>query len=285
MPGQVVILGPGLLGGSLALALAKRGQRPLVWGRRQAPLDILARRSDHIQLEPGLENALGMGDFIVLATPIGVMPDLLQRIAEITRASGAQPLITDVGSVKAPIVAQADTLLGEAPARFIGSHPMAGSEASGVEAAHAELFDQARCILTPTSETRATDLDCARQFWAALNCEVHELDPHVHDRVVAHISHMPHALASVIVRAALGKHPDWATHSGAGLLDSTRIASGDPAMWAEILLENRSAVVEALRGAEAGLRELIALVETGENTPIRRFLLEAKELRDTHIVP
>lgn len=281
---QVVILGPGLLGGSLALTLDQLGHTPTVWGRRQAPLDYLAKASPGIRVDTRLESALDGADFLVLATPIGVMPELLEKVADLGSLSPGAT-ITDVGSVKAPIVRTATRLLRETPYHFVGSHPMAGSEASGVEAARASLFENAVCLLTPTAETDPGALKRTSHFWRALKARVHEMDPVEHDRIVAHVSHMPHALASIIVATALETEPDWAQFAGGGLQDTTRIASGEPAMWAEILLENREAVLEALGDAQTQLQTLIQIIAGGEITALQRFLLEAKELRDTHIVP
>lgn len=280
---QVVILGPGLLGGSLALALARSGQSPLIWGRRQAPLDHLrALEPERLRVTPILEEALDGASFVVLATPIGVMPDLLRTMAT-EKNLAPKAIVTDVGSVKGPIVDEAHAILAQTSYRFVGSHPMAGSEASGVEAARDDLFRGAMCLLTPLEETDREAVDLTRQFWTNLECRVHELDPRGHDRVVAHVSHMPHAVASLVVHAALGQDTEWAQFSGGGLHDTTRIASGEPGMWTEILEENREAVLEALRGAEKRLQELIESMESRENRAVHRFLLEAKELRDTHI--
>jgi prephenate dehydrogenase len=280
MGGRVVILGPGLLGGSLALALAQ--QRPVVWGRRRAPLDFLAQASSQISVEPEMATAVKDAELVILATPIGVMPQLLDELVRLqTLAPGA--IITDVGSVKRPIVQQATEILKGTGYRFVGSHPMAGSEAAGVEAARADLFENAMCLLTPNSDTSSDALSQTEAFWKALGCRIHIVCPTEHDQIVAHISHMPHALASIIVDTALGKKPAWAEFAGGGLRDTTRVASGDPGMWAEILLENRDSVVDALRQAETRLQDLLKFLDSREIEPIRRFLLEAKELRDTHI--
>ena len=284
MGGRVVILGPGLLGGSLALALARRGQTPVVWGRRREPLAFLVGESSRIRAEPDFKAAIDGAHFLVLATPLGVMPALLDRIA--TLASLApHATITDVGSVKVSIVQGAERRLEGTGYSFVGSHPMAGSEASGVEAARADLFQDAKCILTPTPGTPEEALEYTREFWIGLGARIHVLGPEEHDRVVAHISHLPHALASLIVHTALAENPSWASFSGGGLRDTTRVASGEPAMWAEILLDNRSAVLEALGQAEGQFQNLRHLLEEGGIEPLQRFLLEAKRIRDTHIVP
>ena len=285
MLGRTVVLGPGLLGGSLGLALADQEHEVVVWGRRRAPLDFLSNTApSSVEVENDLVKAVRGANLIVLATPIGVMPDLLERlVAADALATGV--VITDVGSVKGPIVEHAMGMLKGTGAHFVGSHPMAGSEASGIEAARKDLYKEALCLITPVSETEPAALAKVRDFWVTLGMRVHETPPAEHDEIVARISHLPHALASLVVGAALEKEPSWAAFAAGGLRDTTRVASGDPAMWAEILLENRQAVLAALRDSQERLEDLIGRMESGQIEPLQRFLLEAKALRDTHIVP
>ena len=285
MLGRTVVLGPGLLGGSLGLAVADQGHPVVVWGRRHEPLEFLSKiESSELETESDLAKAARGAGLIVLATPIGVMPDLLERlVAANVLAPGV--VITDVGSVKRPIVEHAMGILKGTGAHFVGSHPMAGSEASGIEAARKELYKGALCLITPIPETDEDALANVRDFWVTLGMRVHEAPPAKHDEIVARISHLPHALASLVVGAALEKEPSWAEFSAGGLRDTTRVASGDPAMWAEILLENRQAVLAALRDSQERLEDLIQCMESGQIEPLQRFLLEAKALRDTHIVP
>lgn len=285
MLGRTAVLGPGLLGGSLGLALAAAGHETVVWGRRQAPLDYLkANAAKGLETQSNLAAAARDADLLVLATPIGIMPDLLERLIA-TKALKPGVVITDVGSVKGPLVDHAMKLLQGVDAHFVGSHPMAGSESSGIEAARPDLYEGAMCLLTPVEETAPQALASVRNFWVTVGMRVHELPPSDHDEMVARISHMPHALASLVVGAALDGDPSRAAFAAGGLRDTTRVASGDPAMWAEILLENRQAVLQALRESQSRLEDLIGRVEVGEIEPLQRFLLEAKTLRDTHIVP
>lgn len=285
MLGRTAVLGPGLLGGSLGLALAKAGHETVVWGRRQAPLDYLkAHAAQGLETQFDLAAAAQNADLLVLATPIGIMPELLERLIA-ARALKPGVVITDVGSVKGPLVEHANLLLQGTDAHFVGSHPMAGSESSGIEAAQADLYEDAMCLLTPVEETNPQALSAVRSFWVTLGMRVHELPPKDHDEMVARISHMPHALASLVVGAALEDDPSRAAFAAGGLRDTTRVASGDPSMWAEILLENRQAVLQALRESQTRLEDLIHRVDVGEIEALERFLLEAKTLRDTHIVP
>lgn len=279
---RVAILGPGLLGGSLAMALVAQQRDVVVWGRRQQPLDHLKSVCHGVTVESDLDHAVADASLVVLATPIGVMPGLLRSIRQ---SASSGKLITDVGSVKAPIVAHAETILEGSSHLFVGSHPMAGSEASGIEAATAGLFDGARCLVTPHERSPADAIEKIAAFWKSVAMRVHQLSAEEHDRIVAHISHLPHALASLLVTTAIGDHPEWAAFCGGGLQDTTRVASGEPHMWTEIFLENRKAVLESLNAAESELRRLASIIESEEIEALNRFLLEAKELRDSHIVP
>ena len=232
MRGRTVVLGPGLLGGSLGLALAEQGHQTVVWGRRPEPLEYLSSIAPSVlETEVDLPKAVDGADLIVLATPIGIMPELLERL-RVADALAPGVVITDVGSVKGPIVAHATGLLAGTGVHFVGSHPMAGSEACGIEAARKDLFAGALCLITPVSGTEPDALTKVRDFWGALDMRVHEAPPEEHDAIVARISHMPHALASVVVGAALEQEPSWAAFSAGGLRDTTRVASGDPVMWA-----------------------------------------------------
>ena len=284
MQEKTAILGPGLLGGSLALALYAKQKTVSVWGRRQAPLDVLSRGCPDLQLDTSLKAVVADATLIVLATPIGVMPEMIRQILAANNTA-ERAIITDVGSVKGPLVRVADDILASSQLQFVGSHPMAGSEASGVEAARADLFEGAMCILTPTSQTKSMALKHVHSFWQALGCRLQQLDLDLHDQVVAHVSHVPHLLASLVVDCALTTDPSWADFGGGGLRDTTRIASGEPGMWAEILMENRTAVLDVLQHGRDRLSTLMDLLKTQEKADLYRFLLETKELRDTRIVP
>lgn len=282
-PQRIAVLGPGLLGGSLVRALAPRPDvRLSVWARRREPLDELRAEFPGIGTGLRLEEVVGDADVIVLATPIGVMPALG---AELARLQGfcTQAVVTDVGSVKGPVVRRFASLFSGTPLRFVGSHPMAGSEEAGLDAATSDLFDRAVCILTPDTETDADALKRIHTFWETLGCRVRHLDPQEHDRVVARISHLPHAVASILVQAVLDDSPEIAELSGNGLADTTRVASGEVGMWTEILLENREEVLAAFKVASEKLAELVAYLENMDEDMIHAFLEKAKILRDTRI--
>lgn len=276
----VAVFGPGLLGGSLAMAIRGRlpGAEVRIWARRpQAVLDIRERKLAALATDSICEAATGAG-LIVLATPIGVMPELGRQIAGCDLAAGC--VVTDVGSVKAPVVARLEPAFANSAASFVGSHPMAGSDKAGIDAAREDLFAGAVCLVTPTETTKPEALERTEAFWQALGCRVRRMSPAEHDRTVARISHLPHLMAAITAITALRKDPEAGQCSGNGLRDTTRVAGGDPALWAGILFENRTEMLTSLRDAAGTMREVLEMLEGMDEMKLRRFLDEAKALRD-----
>jgi prephenate dehydrogenase len=189
-------------------------------------------------------------------------------------------VLTDVGSVKRSVVEAGERTVKGSGMDFVGSHPMAGSEMSGFEAARADLFDKAVCVVTPSESTPQEALARVCEFWRLAGCRVRTLDPAEHDRIVARVSHLPHLAAAALVCGALEGAGDNARFAGRGWVDSTRVASGDPGLWTEILLENRDAVLESARSAARSLAAAIALLESGDRAALLAFLERAKRLRD-----
>jgi prephenate dehydrogenase len=186
-------------------------------------------------------------------------------------------LITDVGSVKGSVVSAVEPILG---AKFIGSHPMAGSEKAGIETARADLFEGAACLLTSTAKTWPDHLARLSRFWELLGSRVLLFSPEEHDRKVARISHLPHLMASVTTLAALRSDPEAIRCVANGFRDTTRVAAGDPDLWTGIIMENRTALLSSVREAAATLRELLEILENPDEEALRQFLAEAKALRD-----
>jgi prephenate dehydrogenase len=204
------------------------------------------------------------------------MADLAKTLAPLL-APGA--VVTDAGSVKGPVVAELEVLLG---GRFVGAHPMAGSEKSGIEAARADLFEGALCILTPTDRTHPAALEAVRSLWSSVGCRLTEKDPAVHDRAVGRVSHLPHAVAAVLVHAVEAGGADIGRLAGGGYRDTTRIAAGSAAMWSEIFLENRPALLEALEDFSGSLEALRAILRSNDAAALEEFLTRAKQARDRY---
>jgi prephenate dehydrogenase len=275
---KLSILGPGLLGGSIGLAARQRkvARRVSMWARRPDAADQAYQLGAADEATHDLAKVIADTDLVVLATPIGAMRGLVEQILPVLPAGC---VVTDVGSVKYPIVtALSDALAGKA--RFVGSHPMAGSEQSGIDAARRDLFDNAVCIVTPREDTDKSALQLVYDFWKAIGCTVKTLPPLEHDEIVARISHLPHLVAAAVVNVVCsdGSHP--LNFVGPGFKDFTRIASGPFEMWTEICLENRQEIGRALDVLIEELAKVRAAVENSDAVELRTMLKRAKHFRD-----
>jgi len=275
---KLTILGPGLLGGSMGMAARHRklAGRVVIWARRPEAADQAWQLGAADEATTDLTKAVADAEMVVLATPIGVM-DLLAQQFKPALADGC--LVTDVGSVKYPVVrALSHTLAGRA--RFVGSHPMAGSEQAGIEAARRDLFEKAVCIITPTEETDKTALQLVHDFWKALGCNVRTLSPTEHDEVVARISHLPHVVAAAVVNVVCHDGPHRLNFVGPGFKDFTRIAGGPPEMWTEICQQNRQEIGRALEALIEELGKMRAALENNDGVELKTMLKRAKHFRD-----
>ncbi len=277
LPARLAILGPGLLGGSIAFAAKKKlpDCEVALWARRQTAVDEILSRSLGVWASTDLSEIVGGADLVVLAVPIGVMEDLAKRAIPYLAPTA---IVTDVGSVKGPVV---EALAGILGARFIGSHPMAGSDRSGIEAADAELFENAVCILTPTKSNSSESLVRIQSFWKMLGCRVEIMDRWRHDEVVSLISHLPHVLAAALVHLVSSNDAAALNFCGPGFRDTTRVAGGPAEMWTEILRSNSSQVKKSLEAMIAKLREIVILLEDSDGVAMKEFLNEAKVRRDS----
>jgi prephenate dehydrogenase len=286
LPQRIAVLGPGLLGGSLLLALrrAAPSARLRVWGRDAAKVAKVAalRQDDRIVADlasTDLAAVVSDAQLIVLCTTVESMPGLAKRIAELPVAPDC--VVTDVGSVKATVVASLEQIFAGSALHFIGSHPMAGSEFAGIEHATADLFEGATCIVTPTLLTEAPALHAVRTFWRSLGCMLVEMSPEEHDRKVARISHLPRLAASALTLAALRDDPSAADCMGNGFRDTAiRVASGEPGMWTGIVAANRAEVLAAVRDARDHLSDIVSMLERNDDKALHRFLSDSKSLRD-----
>jgi len=275
---RIAVLGSGLLGGSIALAVQSLIPTVSValWGRRQQGVeDARARGVKEVSVDLG--EVLKGADMVVLASPVGAMLQILNAAASHRSLEGV--IVTDVGSVK---LTPRDTLkqaVEKAGAKYIGSHPMAGSEQAGVASARADLFEGAACVITNDFKHPEQDLNEITGFWEAIGCQCFLTTSEEHDRVMARVSHLPHMLASVVALVGL-KHPDDGKFAGNGMRDTTRVASGHPEMWAEIFLRNRAARKEPIEEVINHLREMLDLLEDSSEEKLARVLERAKQLRD-----
>lgn len=268
---KLTILGPGLLGGSIGLAARhhKLAGRISIWARRPEAADEALKIGAADEATGDLRRAVADAELVVLAVPIGAMPALAKQLPP-------ECIVTDVGSVKYPVV----TALSEILHKFVGAHPMAGSEQSGIETARRDLFEGAVCIVTPREDTDKAVLQTVHDFWKALGCNVRTLSPEAHDEIVARISHLPHVVAAALVSSVCHDGDQKLSFAGPGFKGTTRIASGPVEMWTEICIENREEIGRALDQLMEELGKVRAALQNADAIDLRSMLKRAKHLRD-----
>lgn len=283
---RMSIIGVGLIGGSLALAARERGLIGEVvgFGRRAKGLRSALDLGVIDRAETDLDKAVEGADLVVLATPVGIFEDLITSMAP-SLAPGC--LLTDVGSVKGALV---ERLERRTPAgcTFIGGHPIAGKEKSGAEASSASLFVGARCILTPSPKSDPSALKQLTALWEGIGSTVKVMDPVLHDRLLAAVSHLPHMLAYALMEALTGPPlamEDLLSYSGGGLRDFTRIAASSPEMWRDITLFNRDEILKAIEAFQEALEGLRRRVADGDGSGLMAFFERAKEAREAMVPP
>ena len=277
-PKRVTVIGVGLLGGSAALALKALDRRVHVAGvgRRPASLAQAVRHGAIDSAHLDAAEAVDGSDLVILASPVGTFEAHLRAIAPHLRRGA---VVTDVGSTKASVVRMARRVLGRG-GPFVGSHPMAGSERKGVAHARADLFAGATCVVTPTPDTPACAVRRVKRLWKDLGMRVLTMSPAAHDRAVSRVSHLPHALAGLLVM--LAKPGDFGI-AASGFRDATRLAGGDPEMWRDIFLTNRQAIVAAIDDLDESLMHVRDLVELGDAKGLEEFFTAARRRRDTSL--
>lgn len=276
---QITILAPGLLGASVALAAHQRNlaSRIVVWARRPETRLQLEQKDWCHAVYPTPEEACQGASLVVVCAPVDHIIPLVEKVRK-SLPSGA--IVTDVGSVKSKICRFSHDLM-PTDCFFVGSHPMAGSEKTGMDHATADLFQRRTCFVTPLSDkTDPRAADAVAAFWAALGAEVSTVAPDEHDEIVAHISHLPHVLASLLCSFLHLKNPRWRNFAGNGLKDTTRIAGGSPDLWREILEQNQDEVVRAIREFQDELEGFQAALCNGDFFEVANVLERGKEYRD-----
>jgi prephenate dehydrogenase len=271
----VTIVGVGLIGGSIGLALRARklAKRVIGVGRRAASLRKAKQLGAVNDTTKRVDDGVAEADLVVVATPIASIVDHVRAAATACRAG---TLITDAGSTKATIVSSLNGTLTDG-VRFVGSHPLAGSEKSGPEAATPNLFEGRIVVVTPARTTAKGAAEEIANFWSGLGATVFMMSPEEHDAALAATSHLPHLVASLLAGATpRADLPLTAT----GWEDTTRIAAGDPASWTQIFLDNRANVLKSLARFEKTMQKTKAAIERGDAKSLQKLLAEAKAIRD-----
>jgi prephenate dehydrogenase len=271
----VAIVGVGLIGGSIGLALQKLklARKVIGIGRRQVSLRIARRvgavTNTTIDLTKGVVDA----ELVIVATPVGRIVEDVKRAAEYAPEG---TLITDVGSTKQTIVEALDSGLPRG-CRFLGGHPLAGSEKAGASNAASDLFDGCLALLTPTVNTKAEDFDLLTRLWEAMGSVVVKMAPDEHDKVLAMTSHLPHLAASALAATVPETYFRFA---GSGMKDTSRLAAGDPELWRQIISLNREHILTVLEQYGGKLAALHAAIRDCNDDMLIQFLTTAKKNRD-----
>jgi len=278
---RVAVIGVGLIGGSFAMALRRAGACRHVVGAGRDPANI--RRAielgviDTASADPA--EAVKDADLVLVAAPVAQFPRIFAAIAP---ALAPDALVADAGSTKQDVVAAARAHLGDAVARFVPSHPIAGAEKSGVTAAKADLLDRRRVVLTPLQENAEASVERVSAAWAACGARVSRMTPAEHDAVLAAVSHLPHLLSYALVHEFAGRDNSAQLFglAAGGFRDFTRIASSHPEMWRDICVANRGPLLAEIDRYAAKLAALRPLVESGDGAALERVFGEARAARE-----
>lgn len=285
MPGKpwnkIAIVGVGLIGASIGMAVLKRrlAKEVIGVGRRPSSLTTARRMKAVTQTSTDLRKGVADAELVIVSTPVDNIVEHVRQVATIAKPG---TLITDAGSTKADIVSllqkaqQSDPEWGTG-VRFVGSHPLAGNDKRGPRHGSADLFKGRVVIVTPTTSTEPRDAKTIERFWSSLGAKVRRMTAEEHDRIVSVISHLPHLVASAIAATT----PDvYVTLTAGGWQDTTRIAAGDPELWRQIFLGNRQNLLASLDRFERTLTSFRQAIDAGDTKALERLLAEGKRIRD-----
>ena len=260
---RIAVIGVGLIGGSIGKAVRERGLGEVIgWVRDPSRADVCMEAGALDSVAESLEEAVAGAEIVFNCVSVGALTEVTGRILE---AAGEETVVTDVGSTKGDLVES----FGDDP-RFIGGHPVAGAETSGVESARADLFDGATWLVTPTGSSSGILLDRLNRFITSLGARPVAIDALEHDRAMAVVSHLPHVFANQLAGQALAGSERLGTVAPS-LRDATRVAGSNPVVWSEIMASNSEAVAEAIDAAIEGLREAKEVISAGDPEAIRRW--------------
>jgi prephenate dehydrogenase len=275
---KITILGVGLLGASFALALKKNSLCNSItgYGRNRENL-LKAKELDIINsFEQDPAAACENADLIMLSTPVGSFLDLVKVIAPSLKKG---TILTDVGSVKGRLVREIEKILPKS-VHYIGGHPIAGSDRSGIDSANSGLFRNAKCIITPTENSDPEALEKIQALWKSLGSDILNLNPEEHDRIYASVSHLPHVVAYAMVNTVADMDRSYLDFSGKGFMDATRIASSSEELWNDICLLNRDNLVEVIAVFQKNLERLEQYIKAGNSDSLKNEFRKARILRE-----
>lgn len=273
---KVVIIGVGLIGGALGKALISRGLAEEVVGvcRREVSLQKAIDEKAITSGAVGLSAEVMQGaDIVIIATPVNSIKVILDQLSNVI--SDPDVVVSDVGSTKKEIVKYAARF--KENFYFIGAHPLAGGEKTGVENSRADLFEGSVCVITPELDVDEEKLRILYSFWKDLGAELDLMEPDKHDEILAFTSHLPHILAYSLSGS---QKVDFSRYMSTGFKDTTRIASSDPSLWSDIFMSNRRNVLNAIEVYKKVLAEIEADISSGRQDELKKKLAECKKVRD-----
>ena len=285
---QVTIVGVGLIGGSMGMILKSQGlaDRVIGVGRSLGNLDLAVRLGAIDAYERDPKAAMPGAELVILATPVESFAGHLKEWGSVLDPG---TIVSDVGSVKGSLVEQAESLV-PAGVHFVGAHPIAGKETSGVGDGSADLFTGALCLITPTGNTDPQAVLTVQRVWEAMGSVVRTIDPFEHDWILGAVSHLPHVAAFALMnaltdleqRGGAAGHNDRCSlleYSGGGLRDTTRIAASSPEIWRTIFLSNRENLLVLIESLEKHLQHFKALIEAKDGPGLEHEIGKAREAR------
>lgn len=273
---KLVIVGPGLIGGSIGLDAKELGLAGEIIGvgHRRSSLDDALEMGAIDRASLKVEEVAGDGDLIILCTGVGLLPEMAAKAVPLMKPGA---VLSDVGSAKRVIMEKIDAIIERNDIYFVGAHPLAGNEKRGIRAARRGLFQDSVCVITPGAHSAPRAQESLISFWRGLGATVRELDPLTHDKYLAEVSHLPHLLAAALVDSVRDESLELAA---TGFKDVTRIAAGDPHLWLDIFLNNREAMAKAISDIYEKLAEYSAALRKEDREELLRLLQRAKDRRD-----
>ena len=280
MINKITIIGVGLIGGSLALALKERNLAKVVfgYGRDQSRLEEAQKSNVIDAFSINIKEAIDEANIVVIATPVGTFKDILDQIEPLISSN---VIITDVGSTKSDIVNIVNDVLKDNSSCFIPAHPIAGKERSGFEVSDSKLYDGKKVIITPQETNSPESIDVIDQMWKNVGADVDFMSAESHDNLLGMTSHLPHMLAFSLVNYLVDQNPNASIYAGGGFKDFSRIASGDAIMWRDICLQNKNQIMNHLKGYQSTLDDLLEAINDEDSEKLGQLFTTAKKTRDS----
>ena len=280
MINKITIIGVGLIGGSLALALKERNLAKVVfgYGRDQSRLEEAQKSNIIDAFSTNIKEAIDEANIVVIATPVGTFKDILHQIEPLISSN---VIITDVGSTKSDIVNIVNDVLRDKSSYFIPAHPIAGKERSGFEVSDSKLYDGKKVIITPQETNSPESIDVIDQMWKNVGADVDFMSAESHDNLLGMTSHLPHMLAFSLVNYLVDQNPNASIYAGGGFKDFSRIASGDAIMWRDICLQNKNQIMNHLKGYQSTLDDLLEAINDEDSEKLGQLFTTAKKTRDS----